>query len=128
MNQTKLHEFARAFFAAVDDQHADGLRPYLSDNVRLQMANFPASHGVESLVDAFKATEERFSSITHDVQGICIGNWSEGDVVSVEAIAHYVVREGGNRVSLPVTSTLRLNGEGKVADYRIFIDPAPAFA
>jgi hypothetical protein len=45
--------------------------------------------------------------------------------VSVEAIVRYEL-PSGKVVELPCTSTLRLKGE-KVADYRIFIEPSPAF-
>jgi hypothetical protein len=91
------------------------------------MANAEPSTGADALVAAFKAAEERFTSIRHELQGIWTGTCGHGPVVSVEAVVHYVI-VGGREVSLPVTSTLRLTAEGKVADYRIFMDPAPAFA
>jgi hypothetical protein len=47
-------------------------------------------------------------------------------VVSVEAIVKYGLTSG-TVVELPCTSPLRLQGE-KIADYRIFIEPSPAFA
>ncbi len=127
MTKLELEDFARKFFNAVDQQDVQGLIPYLSQDVRLQMANMPDSLGINALVAAFEATEQRFSAIRHDIQGIYTGTWTEGDVVSVEATAHYKI--GNDRdVSLPVTSTLRINGEGKISDYRIFMDPTPAFA
>ncbi|ABW26362.1 nuclear transport factor 2 family protein [Acaryochloris marina] len=127
MTQDDLEAFARRFFTAVDAQNADGLRPFLADNVRLQMANLQPTVGADDLVKAFRATEEQFSSITHAIQGCWLGRWEKGLVVSVEAIAHYT-KVGGAKFALPVTSTLRLSADGKVADYRIFMDPGPAFA
>ncbi|WP_170328491.1 nuclear transport factor 2 family protein [Ruegeria arenilitoris] len=126
MTRTELESFARAFFAKVDAQKADDLRPLLTEDVRLQMANLAPSTGADDLIAAFRATEERFLSIRHDIQGIWTGADNQDLVVSVEAIANYEIFDG-RRVALPVNSTLRLR-DGKVADYRIFMDPGPAFA
>jgi hypothetical protein len=41
-------------------------------------------------------------------------------------IAEYMTDDVRLQVELPCTSTLRLKGD-KVADYRIFIEPSPAF-
>jgi hypothetical protein len=90
------------------------------------MANMEPSVGVEPLKAAFQAAADRFRSISHEIQGIWGGKWEQGDVVSVEA----VVRDelpSGRVAELPCTSTLRLQGD-KIADYRIFIEPSPAFA
>jgi ketosteroid isomerase-like protein len=90
------------------------------------MANFPATVGVHALRAAFAAAAARFESITHVIQGVWSGTWEQGDVVSVEAQVKYRLADG-REIELPCTSTLRLRGE-LVADYRIFMDPAPAFA
>ena len=126
MHRKQLEDSARTFLASVDAQNAEGLRPYIADDIRLQMANMEATSGADALIAAFKATEDRFSSITHVIQGIWTGQWEKGDVVSVEAIARYGFADG-RTVELPVTSTLRLAADGRVADYRIFMDPGPAF-
>lgn len=75
---------------------------------------------------AFASAAARFESITHIIQGVWSGAWEQGDVVSVEARVKYRLADG-REIELPCTSTLRLRGE-LVADYRIFMDPAPAFA
>lgn len=127
MNQAALQAFAKTFFEVVDHSPAEELRPYLTKEVRFQMGNLDASTGADNLIAAFESAQSRFQSIQHAIQGIWTGAWSGGAVVSVEAIAEY--RLGTQQiVKLPVNSTLRLDRDGKVADYRIFIDPAPAFA
>ena len=55
-----------------------------------------------------------------------MGQWEQGEVVSVEAIVRYEL-PSGRVVELPCTSTLRLHGE-KIAGYRILIESSPAFA
>lgn len=117
--------WTREFFSAVDSRQPEKIAQYMTEDVRLQMANMKPSIGVESLKQAFQAAADRFSSITHTIEGIWTGTWDHGDVISVEALVRYVL-PGGKVVELPCTSTLRLRGQ-KIADYRIFIEPTPAF-
>lgn len=123
----QLRDFACEFFKAVDAQQADNLIQYISSDIRLQMANLEPTVGVESFISAFKSAEQRFDAIEHYIQGIWIGTWEKGNVISVEAIARYHFNDG-LLTELPVTSTLRLDSDMKVCDYRIFMDPTPAFA
>lgn len=119
-------QWAKEFFAVVDSRQPEKIATYMTDDVRLQMANMEPSVGVDALRAAFQAAANRFKSINHKIQGVWAGQWESGDVVSVEAIVSYEL-PSGKVVELPCTSTLRLKGE-KIADYRIFIDPSPAFA
>ncbi|WCP68986.1 nuclear transport factor 2 family protein [Vibrio tubiashii] len=127
MTTRELQDFAVMFFAAVDAQNATALKQYFSEEITLQMANLPITEGGESVIAAFKAADERFSSIKHSIEGIWIGDWEQGPVVSVEAIAQYEFPDG-RTLELPVTSTLRLTQNKKVANYKIFMDPLPAFS
>ncbi|WED23021.1 nuclear transport factor 2 family protein [Vibrio sp. JC009] len=127
MNHRELEDFACSFFAAVDVQCAEGLRPFLTDDVLLRMANMPATIGIEPLIEAFKASEAHFTSVEHIIQGIWTGLWEEGPVVSIEAVVRYGFADG-RKIELPANSTLRLTQENKIADYRIFMDPGPAFS
>lgn len=127
MTPDELETFAHMFFGKVDSQNAEELRSLISNDIRLQMANLDPTSGADEMIAAFKATEERFRSIHHEILGVWTGEVEHGLVVSVEAIARYEIFDG-RKVSLPVTSTLRLSQDGKVTDYRIFMDPGPAFA
>ncbi|WP_168929210.1 nuclear transport factor 2 family protein [Crenobacter intestini] len=123
--EQSLEQWAHAFLHKVDTEPAAALASDLSEDLRFCMANLPVTLGPQALIDAFAAAQQRFDSIRHEIVGVTTGRWEEGDVVAIEARAHYL--RNGREVVLPVTSTLRLRG-GKVADYRIYIDPAPAFA
>ena len=118
-------KWAVDFFRVVDSRRPDRIAEYMTEDVRLQMANFPPTVGIEPLKNAFQGAAERFRSITHQIEGIWRGRWQFGDVVSVEACVRYEL-PSGKVVELPCTSTLRLRGD-KIADYRIFIEPTPAF-
>jgi len=119
-------QWARDFFAVVDSGQTEKIAAYKTGNLRLQTANMEPSVGVEPLKAALQAAADRFRSISHEIQGIRAGQWEQGDAVSLEAIVRYE-RSSGRVVELPCTSTPLLQGE-KVADYRIFIVPSPAFA
>jgi ketosteroid isomerase-like protein len=118
-------QWAKEFFAVVDSRQPEKIAAYMTDDVRLQMANMEPSVGVDFLKAAFQGAADRFKSISHKIQGVWAGQWESGDVVSVEAIVRYEL-PSGKVVELPCTSTLRFKGE-KIADYRIFIEPSPAF-
>lgn len=118
--------WAKQFFAAVDSRQPDVIVSFMQPDVRLQMANSPALVGIPAIHESFTQAAQRFAAIQHDLQGIWQGSWDKGDVVSAEAIVTYTFADG-RTVTLPCTSTLRLQ-DGKIADYRIFIDPSPAFA
>lgn len=120
------NEWAKEFFAVVDSRKPEEIAAYMTDDVRLQMANMEPSIGVAPLKAAFQGAADRFKSINHSIQGIWNGKWESGEVVSVEAVVTYEL-PNGKIVKIPCTSTLRLKGE-KIADYRIFIEPSSAFA
>lgn len=118
--------WAKQFFATVDSRQPNAIVSFMQADARLQMGNAPALVGIPAIHDSFAQAAQRFSAIQHDLQGVWQGVWDKGEVVSVEAIVTYTF-PNGKTVTLPCTSTLRLQ-DGKIADYRIFIDPSPAFA
>ena len=89
------------------------------------MGNGPPIVGRDAVREAFVAMNGRIRSVEHAVQGIWSGNDADAEVVSVEATVTYTL-PNARRISIPVTSTLRLEGD-RVRDYRIFIDTTPVF-
>lgn len=121
------YKYAEQFMNYVDSRDWQSLTELLSEDVRLQMANWQAIEGRNNLLETFSRSVAQFSSVTHKIQGVWSGVWTKGQVISVEAIACYEL-SSGQIIRLPVTSTLRINLDNKVVDYRIFMDPAPAFS
>ena len=118
-----LEKFAITFFRIIDTEPAENLHRYLSSDVRFRMANNNVILGVESLITAFRNVKSQVQSVEHKILGIWRGEWANGAVVSVEAEVTYTY-EGGAIIRLPATSTLRLNANGLIEDYRIFMDPS----
>lgn len=122
MNKEK---WATEFFRAVDSSQPDKIAQFVTDDVRLQMANREVGRGVDEFKSAFEGAANRFVSIVHKIEGVWSGVWEQGEVVSVEALVQYEL-PNKKVIELPCTTTLRLRGD-KIADYRIFIEPSPAF-
>lgn len=122
---TNTDQWAAEFFAAVDSRDGDRVCCYMTDDVRFQMANLPASHGVDALRSSFAAGARQTSSMTHTIDGVWSGSWERGQVIAVEARVRYGLPNGAF-VEAGATSTLRLVAD-KVADYRIFMDPSAVF-
>ncbi|MGR5132087.1 nuclear transport factor 2 family protein [Vibrio alfacsensis] len=121
-----MNQWAMKFMSIVDKGVLDHeLKPLLSDDVSLTFANNPPVIGAQQLVDIFSAARNNHDRIWHEI--VNIGETKEGDnqgVFYVEAKANY--QDGGEVITLPVVSSLRVKN-GKVFDYRIYMDPGPAF-
>jgi hypothetical protein len=79
---------------------------------------------VEESVAGFFAL---IGGLHHEIIGVWSGTWEGGEVTSVEAEVTYTRKDGSRTQPLPVTSTLRRDGD-QIKDYRIFMDVAPLFA
>lgn len=121
------NEQIRDLFLAVDSNDVDTLKAVFNSDIILVFGNQDPIQGREAVLEAFSNTSNLFNAIHHNIIAVWTGVWKQGEVRSVECIANYT-RKDNKTVSLPVTSTLRLNQEGQIADYRIFMDSSPAFA
>lgn len=119
-------EWAAEFFKVVDSQQPEDIVAYMTDDVRLQMANFEATVGIEHAKQAFAGAAEKFNSIQHLIDGVWKGVSGGLEVVSVESWVRYELADG-REVEIPATSTMRIRDE-KICDYRIYIDPTPAWS
>ena len=124
MSDETPEDWARAFLETVDGGDLARLGALLTKDIRLVSGNQPTIEGREAVLDAFRDVSGK-ATTRHEVSGVWTGRDREFDVVSIEAAVTYTLADG-RVVPLPVTSTLRRR-DGLVADYRIFMDAAPAF-
>ena len=120
-------EDIRDFLAAVDGGDQASLAVAFADDIVLTFGNAEPVCGERKVLATFAGTSKTFASIHHELEGVWQGEWAKGKVRSAECKATYTHHDG-TTVTLPVTSTLRLNAAGEISDYRIFMDPAPAFS
>jgi ketosteroid isomerase-like protein len=115
----------RALFAALDRGDLDGVTTSLCDDVVVVLGNREPIQGVTAYAELFGQVMGMLAGIRHEIHDI----WNAAEdaaVWTVRMTTHYA-RADGNGVSLPCCAILRF-GDGRVADYRVFMDMTPVFA
>jgi ketosteroid isomerase-like protein len=123
MTETAAEDTVRAIIEATDAADVDWVSDLVTDDIRLQFGSAEPTVGKQVLIDGAVAFNASIASIRHDVNAL----WTvESDVVITEMMVHYE-RLDGHSVSLPCTNIFRVR-DGKIADYRVYMDIAPVFA
>ena len=127
MSETKVDEAAvRRIMGTVDEMDSGGFTANFTGDGSFRYGNAEPVVGRQAIGEAVEGFWSMLGGLRHDIIGIWRGEWEHGQVFSVEAITVYE-RKDGSEVGIPVTSTLRMQGD-LVKDWRIFQDLAPLFA
>lgn len=118
--------WVKRLFAIIDEMKADEFVTFFTKDAQFQFGNAKPVVGQESVREAVAEFFSSIHGLHHDITGQWTGQWEQGDVVSVEANVSYI-RQDSRVVTLPCTSTLRLEGD-LIQDYRIYIDISPVFS
>ncbi|MBY3592355.1 nuclear transport factor 2 family protein [Rhizobium bangladeshense] len=113
--------FIREMFDAVDRQDAAAFVAFLTDNVSFRFGNMPILVGREAVKEGSDAFYNCIRSLKHEY----LQFFDNGDSWIVEQTVHYVDRWGRDH-SLPCVNVLRFT-DGKVSDYRIYMNNSPLF-
>jgi ketosteroid isomerase-like protein len=119
-----MSTWALDFMKAVDGGNLDDLNNLITRDVTLTFANNTPVVGSENLLYIFKMAQESNDRIWHDIEFVSKSCEKDYDIYYVEAKANY--QRDQEVIRLPVVSCLRVRS-GKVFDYRIYMDPTPAF-
>ena len=114
---------ARTIFAAVDAQDIAAFDAMFADDGRLVFGNREPLVGREAMIAANVAFFQLIQGVRHQLRN----EWT----VEAETIAETDVtytRLDGKEVTVPAVSIWRVDDDGLIVDYRIFIDQAPLFA
>jgi ketosteroid isomerase-like protein len=114
-------------FTTVDAMQPEAAAAYFTDDAVFRFGNAPPAHGREAIRQALTGFFDMIGGLHHHVTGVWRGQWEHGQVLAVEAEVTYTRQDGSQTPPLPVTSTLR-SVDGRIQDYRIFMDPSPLFA
>jgi ketosteroid isomerase-like protein len=118
-------EAIRALFAATDRGDLAGVTSYLHDGVVVFLSNREPIHGAEAYAELYGQVAEMLAGLRHEILDIwCAAE--DPSVWIVQMTVHYT-RADGSTVSLPCCNVLRFT-EGRVSDYRVFMDMTPVFA
>jgi hypothetical protein len=112
-------------FETIDRMKADEYASYFAEDASFRFGNAEPIVGRQTIRDAMVVFFSTIKGLHHEVVGVWEGEWEQGDVYSVETEVTYKRTDDGV-VSLPATSTMRMNGD-LIQDWRIFADISPVY-
>lgn len=116
----------RSILAATDAQDFATLAELLTEDVHMTFGSAETTAGQAALFGGGTELETLMQAVTgmrHEIHRL----WTvDENIVVTEMTVHYERRDG-NVVSLPCANTFRLR-DGRVHDYRIYMDIAPVLA
>jgi hypothetical protein len=112
-------------FETIDEMKADEYASYFAEDASFRFGNAEPIVGRQTIRDAMVVFFSTIKGLHHEVVGVWEGEWEQGDVYSVETEVTYKRTDDGV-VSLPATSTMRMNGD-LIQDWRIFADISPVY-
>ena len=115
-------DHVRRMFAAFDSKDVPALAAFMTDDVRLRLANAQPVQGKSAFAKAVSAFLASVTGFRHEVLNV----WSDGDALIAEFDVHYTRLDGGE-VTLPCCNVFRLR-DGLVAEYRSYIDATPVYS
>lgn len=115
-------ELAQAVFGRVDAMKPEAFAELLTEDGSFTFGNFPAAVGREAAARAVGAFFAGIDGISHEIEEV----WESGDTVIVKLGVTYD-RKDGQSVTLPCANIWTCR-DGKIADYRIYMDVNPVFA
>ncbi len=121
---TELSGVTRVF-ETIDEMKADEYASYFAEDASFRFGNAEPIVGRRTIRDAMVVFFSTIKGLHHEVVGVWEGEWEQGDVYSVETEVTYRRTDDGV-VSLPATSTMRMNGD-LIQDWRIFADTSPVY-
>jgi len=112
-------------FETIDGMKADEYASYFAEDASFRFGNAEPIVGRRAIRDAMVVFFSTIKGLRHEIVGVWEGEWALGVVYSVETEVTYT-RKDDAVVSLPATSTMRLDGD-RIQDWRIFADISPVY-
>jgi ketosteroid isomerase-like protein len=109
-------------FEIVDTMDLDKLAGLFADDARVSFGNQPTFEGLSAIRDGVKGFFDTIAGIRHTLVRV----WQIGDdtVAHVDATYH---RKDGTDITLPAATIYHADGDGKIDDYRVFLDVTPIY-
>ena len=121
--ENSLEELVRTLFAAVDRRDVDALAEWFADDIAFRFGSADPLAGKADVVTTCATFLAGINGIRHEIEHF----WQVApDRVVVIMTVHYD-RADGRKLSLPCANMFRIV-DGRVVDYRIFMDVNPVFA
>ena len=121
-----LH-YVTDLFHAVDALNATAFAERFTEDGTFRFGNAPAVAGRRQIEESVAGFFSMIGGLKHEIVGVWSGAWEGGAVTSVETTVTYRRKDATVTDAIPVTSTLRMQGD-LIADFRVFADISPVFA
>lgn len=109
-----------SLFRAIDGMDAEAFVDHLTNDAVFSYGSQPRVEGREAIRDYVAAFFAMFAGLEHRVEDV---HQISPDRALVEGHVTYRRNDSSN-VTIPFANVLRLR-DGKIRDYRIYIDPSP---
>jgi ketosteroid isomerase-like protein len=109
-------------FEIVDTMDLDKLASLFAEDARVTFGNEPTYVGVRAIRDGVKGFFDTIAGLQHTLVRV----WRVGD----DTIAHVDTkyqRKDGTHITLPAATVYHADGDGKIDDYRVFLDVTPIY-
>jgi ketosteroid isomerase-like protein len=110
----------RDLFTAIDTSDVDAFMSWMADDCSFVYGSTEPVRGadaVRSMVDNFLNS---FASVSHRV----VSNWEMDGAAITEGTVTYTANDGRS-TTLPFCNVFHLADDGRIREYRIYIDPTP---
>ena len=107
-------------FNAIDTTDVDGFMTWLTDDCSfIYGSNEPVrgAEAVRAMVDGFLSS---FDAVKHEVDS----SWEADGAAITEGTVTYTKDDGGS-TKLPFCNVFHLADDGRIREYRVYIDPTP---
>jgi ketosteroid isomerase-like protein len=107
-------------FAAIDTSDIDAFMAWLTDDCTFVYGSGDPVRGagaVRQMVEGFLAS---FAAVAHRVDA----TWESDNAAVTEGTVTYITTDERS-ITLPFCNVLHLAEDGRIRDYRIYIDPTP---
>lgn len=116
-----MKKWIRGLFDAVDNKDVDAFVSFLTQDASFKFANAPSVHKKENIRQAISQFFSVVKALRHNVKDV----WECCGVVICEGEVAYT-RHDMRQMGFPFVTIFRMK-EGKIADYRIYIDSSSLF-
>jgi ketosteroid isomerase-like protein len=109
-----------SLFDAIDTANIDGFMSWLTDDCSFTYGSGEPVRGADAVRAVVSGFFTNFESLAHRVDA----SWEVDGAAVTEGAVTYTTGNGRS-VTVPFCNVLHLADDGRIRDYRVYIDPSP---
>ncbi|MGD8440207.1 MAG: nuclear transport factor 2 family protein [Holophagae bacterium] len=107
-------------FAAIDRADVDGFMAWLDDDCSFTYGSGEPVRGATAIRQVVGAFFDTFEALAHRVDA----SWEVDGTAITEGVVTYTTSDG-RRTAVPFCNVLHMADDGRIREYRVYIDPTP---